>query len=165
VTTVGVTGHQSLPPEVQAYVEDRLRKLLADVPNLIGISSLASGADQLFARVILGLGGTLDVLIPSRDYDKTFKNGHERMAYQALLAKANNKRTLAYSAPSERAFMAAGRQIVDCSDQLIAIWNGQPAKGLGGTADVVAYARARGVPISVIWPSHVAGRTSHANNS
>ena len=35
---------------------------------------------------------------------------------------------------------------------LVAVWDGQPARGLGGTADVVAYARQRGVPMEVIWP-------------
>jgi hypothetical protein len=41
---------------------------------------------------------------------------------------------------------------VDRSSVLVAVWDGQPARGLGGTADVVAYARQRGVPMEVIWP-------------
>jgi hypothetical protein len=32
------------------------------------------------------------------------------------------------------------------------VWDGQPARGYGGTADVVAYAKRTGVPYSVIWP-------------
>ncbi len=32
------------------------------------------------------------------------------------------------------------RTVVDAVDLLIAIWNGKPARGLGGTADVVSYA-------------------------
>ena len=39
---------------------------------------------------------------------------------------------------------------VDRSGVLVAVWDGQPARGLGGTADVVA--RQRGVPMEVIWP-------------
>ncbi|MFG2222777.1 hypothetical protein [Streptomyces sp. NPDC048644] len=37
-------------------------------------------------------------------------------------------------------------------DRLIAVWDGQPARGYGGTADVVAYARSTGVPVEVVWP-------------
>jgi hypothetical protein len=42
--------------------------------------------------------------------------------------------------------------VVDPSDVLVAVWDGEPARRLGGTADVVAYARERGVPAIVIWP-------------
>ncbi|WP_041624991.1 hypothetical protein [Stackebrandtia nassauensis] len=37
-------------------------------------------------------------------------------------------------------------------DQLIAVWDGQPARGYGGTADVVDYARDHGIDVTVIWP-------------
>ena len=42
--------------------------------------------------------------------------------------------------------------MVDTSRVLVAVWDGQSARGLGGTADVVAYARERGKPVTVIWP-------------
>jgi hypothetical protein len=32
------------------------------------------------------------------------------------------------------------------------VWDGVPAQGKGGTADVVEQARASGVPIEVVWP-------------
>jgi hypothetical protein len=48
--------------------------------------------------------------------------------------------------------MRAGEKVVDLSDTLLAVWDGLPAKGYGGTADVVTYARATAVPFSVIWP-------------
>jgi hypothetical protein len=41
---------------------------------------------------------------------------------------------------------------VDRSDVLLAVWDGRPARGFGGTGDVVAYARRRGVPVEVVWP-------------
>ena len=48
--------------------------------------------------------------------------------------------------------MAAGRLLVERSDRLIAVWDGLPARGPGGTADVVAYARALSRPVTVLWP-------------
>lgn len=38
------------------------------------------------------------------------------------------------------------------ADQLIVVWDGQPARGYGGTADVVAYADRVGVPVRIVWP-------------
>jgi hypothetical protein len=42
--------------------------------------------------------------------------------------------------------------MLDHADLLWAVWDGQPARGYGGTADVVAAARAKGLPVRVIWP-------------
>jgi hypothetical protein len=36
--------------------------------------------------------------------------------------------------------------------ELWAVWDGLPARGYGGTAEVVAYARAHAMPVKVIWP-------------
>ena len=43
--------------------------------------------------------------------------------------------------------------MVDEADELCAVWDGEPARSYGGTTDVVAYARERGIPVRVIWPS------------
>ncbi len=48
--------------------------------------------------------------------------------------------------------MTASALMIDTADELYAVWDGEPARGYGGTADVVAYARERGKPVSVIWP-------------
>ena len=39
------------------------------------------------------------------------------------------------------------------ADRLLAVWNGQPARGPGGTADVAAYAGSRHIPVTVVWPA------------
>lgn len=57
-----------------------------------------------------------------------------------------------YEEPSDEAYLAAGQEVVDLTDTLLAIWDGQPARGLGGTADVVRYARSVGKRVVVIWP-------------
>jgi hypothetical protein len=65
---------------------------------------------------------------------------------------ARQQITLAFASPSEQAFWTAGRQIVDGSDLLIAIWDGQEARGLGGTGDVVSYALDAGHAVLHIDP-------------
>ncbi|MFF3871535.1 hypothetical protein [Streptomyces sp. NPDC001978] len=48
--------------------------------------------------------------------------------------------------------MAGSELLVDQADELLAVWDGQPARGFGGTADAVAYAHRQGVPVRIIWP-------------
>lgn len=48
-----------------------------------------------------------------------------------------------------RRYATIGQMLVRQADLLIALWDGNPARGRGGTADVVAEARRSGVP--VIW--------------
>ncbi|WP_323136478.1 MULTISPECIES: hypothetical protein [unclassified Streptomyces] len=47
--------------------------------------------------------------------------------------------------------------LVGLSDELLAVWDGKPARGFGGTADVVAHAERTGMPFRVLRPED-AGR-------
>lgn len=151
--TLGVTGHQNIPRGIESEIRARVSKILRTLPPpLHVVCSLAAGADQLVAGQALELGGHLDVVVPSKGYERTFRTSDSRTTYETLLARASTRTTLPFPEPTEAAFWAAGQMVVQRSDRLLAIWDGKPARGLGGTADVVGYARARGVPIDIVWP-------------
>ena len=152
---IGCTGHRNLPPATRRRVTARLAELLAERPSgeLVAVTNLADGADQLFALTMLAAGGRLHVVIPSDDYERTFSEETARQTYLALLGLAETTDTLPFREPAEDAFLAGGRAVVDGSDLLLAVWDGQPAVGRGGTGDVVDYARQRSVETIVIWPS------------
>jgi hypothetical protein len=152
---VGMTGHQGLPTPTAELVTAALRDTLrAYTPNLVGVTMLGPGADQLFARVVLELGGALYVVQPTtgRQYRDSFEDADAQRGYDELYARASYFEALEHAESTEQAHMDAGRVVVDRSTVLVAVWDGQPSRGLGGTADVVAYARQRGVPVTVIWP-------------
>jgi hypothetical protein len=150
---VGFTGHQSLPERCIAEIERELRMKLEQVaPGLTGLSCLAVGADQMFAIAVLNIGGTLEVVVPSAGYETTFPE-IRRAEYERLLGHATQVHQLPFDAPSEESFLAAGKYIVDHCDRVLAIWDGKDAVGLGGTGDIVKYARERAVKVDVIWPS------------
>ena len=44
-------------------------------------------------------------------------------------------------------------RVLDESDLLVAVWDGQPARRLGGTAQVVDAAEERRLPVTVVWPA------------
>ena len=138
--TIGITGHQRLDdPTAWEWVQGALDDILEENPGAVGVSSLAIGADQLFAGSILSHNMKLIAVIPCVEYANTFDQTMVA-TYKSLLANATEKIQLSFISPSEKAFYAAGKKIADLADILVAIWDGQPAKGLGGTGDIVKYA-------------------------
>jgi hypothetical protein len=152
MTRIAISGHRGLPPETTNLIDTAIRAALADhAPDVTAISCLADGADQIFARAVTDLGGTLQVIIPATQYRASLP--HDAWPeYDRLLALATEVRQLPYTESDPEAHMAASTMMIDTADTLYAVWDGLPARGFGGTADVVAYARQHGTPVQVIWP-------------
>ena len=151
---VGITGHQRLEDEdAWIWVAVTMRNELAAFPEpLIGVTSLAIGADQLFARLMLERGGSLHVVLPYADIERSFSPDDAR-TYHNLVAHAATVEVLDRGGSDEDAYLAAGERVVDLSDVMLAVWDGQAAKGKGGTGDIVAYARGRRRPTIHISPA------------
>ena len=149
---VGITGHQKLnDPSAWSDVCKQLGELLNDAEKpLIGLTSLAIGADQLFAEVVLGCGGRIEAIIPFDGYDLKFTEGPDREAFRRLLEQAARVETLEKQGTDEDAYLAAGKRIVDLCDRMIAVWDGQPAAGIGGTGDIVTYCKSQDKPVDLI---------------
>ncbi|MFI5503269.1 hypothetical protein ACIA5E_29795 [Nocardia asteroides] len=148
---ISVTGHMNLTPATETLVREAISALLADLPDLIGISCLARGADSLFAEEILAAGGQLEVVLPSRDYRTAqVKPGHATQ-FDALLAQARTVRVMDFDHAGKAAYEAANHVLLADCDRLVAVWDGDAGKR-GGTATVVESARAQGLPVDIIWP-------------
>nr|WP_202485069.1 hypothetical protein [Streptomyces sp. SID8359] len=115
------------------------------------LSSLAVGADQLFADLALARGAKLTAVIPSGDYEACFDTAADLARYRLLKSRAAQEIRLDFPHSTDEAYYAAGAYIADHCDLLLAVWDGHPARGLGGTGDIVDYARALGRPVTVIW--------------
>lgn len=153
---IGVTGHQEIPPQARGFVIRGIKALLDQAAHdVVGVSSLAAGADQLFASLVLERGGRLEVILPCNAYETSFSRPEDLRNFHALLAKAANVETLSFDEPCEDAYLAAGHRAVDLSDVLLAVWDGQPARGKGGTADIVEYATSRGTQVEIVWPEGI----------
>jgi hypothetical protein len=149
---IAISGHRGLPAPTVHVVDEAIRaELTRHAPDMTGISCLADGADQIFARAVTDLGGILEAVIPAAEYrEKLPVNFHPE--YDDLLAQAAVVRRLPFAESSPESHMAASKLMVDEADELYAVWDGKPARAYGGTADVVAYAREHGTPVRVIWP-------------
>ena len=120
---------------------------------------LAPGADRLvFDTVLADLDTRLEVALPLRqaDYEEDFDTEASKEEFRRLLARAS----ITWTAPTtedpltkedrDKAYKQAGQYVVDRSDALIALWDGEDPKGPGGTAEIVAYAQENGVPVTWI---------------
>ena len=150
---VGITGHQNIPERAREAICQSMEQVLAISNPVTGITSLADGADQLFASLVLEQGGRLHVIVPCHDYEESFGTPDAVVRFKMLLARAAEIDMLPYPRPSNEAYLAAGCSVVDRSDVLLAVWDGQPAGGTGGTAEIVAYARSKNLPVVVVWPA------------
>lgn len=148
---MGVSGHQARTGLDWDWTAERVREQLAQHSPVAGAyTSLAVGTDQLFAREALAVNVSVTVVIPMENYERTF--GEEDLVfYRELLARCSIVQ-LESPGTDEEAFFAAGRLVVDSSDLLVAVWDGKPAAGLGGTADVVSYCRQTGRTVVHIDP-------------
>ncbi|MFD3543659.1 hypothetical protein ACFWUQ_29740 [Streptomyces sp. NPDC058662] len=149
---IGVTGHRSIPDRLLGHVESGLRAVFGSHEGpLEAFSSLAAGADQLFAAVALEHGADLTVVIPSGDYEESFEDAGALAGYRQLRHRAAQEVRMDFPHSTDEAYYAAGTFIAGSCDRLVAVWDGLPARGHGGTAEIVAYARALGKPVTVIW--------------
>ena len=138
----GITGHQNLgDEETVAWVAESLANAVAQHKIDYGFTSLAIGADQLFAQILRDRGIAYTAVLPCREIEKTFQTLEHLESYRRLFNSAASAETLNFIEPAEIAFFEAGKRVIDLSEIVIAVWNGLPAKGLGGTADAVKYAR------------------------
>ncbi|MFL6286666.1 MAG: hypothetical protein ACJ74Q_26305 [Pyrinomonadaceae bacterium] len=139
---VGITGHQQLRnPASWGWVGDRLEEAIAKSgPQLTGVSSLAVGADQLFAALVLKRGGRLYAVLPFAGYETTFAEEEHELEYRRLLSLTARVEIMPPLQTEELSYLAAGKRVIDLSDIVVAVWDGRAAAGVGGTGDAVQYA-------------------------
>jgi len=151
---VGISGHQHLDNErLWVWVEEQLARTLSELPApLTAVSSLAIGADQLLVRLVLKTGGDLEVVLPFAEYENVLP-AEDRASFKALLKQAATIEILEGQESPEESYLEAGKTVVKRSALMIFIWDEKPAKGLGGTADIYAYAQQRGKPFVLLNPA------------
>ncbi len=178
VLNVGITGHRAgaltaplvrnLRPAVYAIFR-QLREATLKLQEsedsfcsnteaqLLLHTPLASGADQIAAVCARSSGYFVRALLPfePRDYREDFAPGEELDSFEQALEAADEIVAL----PGQRddlqaAYVLVGESLVQHADIMIAIWDGEQARGPGGTGHVVALALEQSVPVIHIEVSH-----------
>ncbi len=152
---VGFAGHRAVPDRLAARAAiDRELALIAETVKgeLFGLASAAAGADLLFLDACQEAGLRTVVLLPfpkqrfAEDFDDPNEWQHACRCMDAawwLEVQPGGE-----SAPA--AYHVVAREVLEIADRMLFFWNGQPASGLGGTAESVTEAKDRQIPSRVI---------------
>ena len=153
---VGFTGHRRL--ENEKAIAQVLREVLASLQqevgrDLVGRSSIASGADTLFAEACLAsnLKWFAQLPFPEAEFKKDFSEADWKRA-KALIDRAERVEISSEIAERPRGYLDCGLATVDGSDLMVAVWDGRAPRGLGGTAEIVEHARRVQKPLILISP-------------
>lgn len=137
---------RKIPPS-PAVVEPSMRTPL----RWCAVSALAQGADIIVAEAVLARPDSrLRAILPfdAEEYGTDFTSPEHLETFQDLLARDPGARVVGTvdgtKATRNRLYREAGEAVVHGCDILIAIWDGEPAKGEGGTGDIVQHALEHG---------------------
>jgi hypothetical protein len=174
---VGVVGHRpdklssSALPGIQARIERALDTIAEELtavhlalaewftresPVVTLVSSLAEGTDRMAARAARARHMLLDVPLPfsQAEYEADFRAEASVEEFRRLIKAARSVFVLPGSGQSERAaamaYEAAGHTVISQADILLAVWDREPGRGRGGTADLIATAARLGIPLILI---------------
>jgi hypothetical protein len=163
---IGITGHRDLTADHPRLVTEianaveYISELLAVDPDrvrsgeiaLTAVSALAEGADRLVAAEILKRPGSqLEIVLPlppeeyCRDFPASAAQFEEFMKTPGAAIDI-----MQATEPRDQAYELAGRAVVDRSDVMIVVWDGQPPAGRGGTAEIYDYAQRWQKPVVLI---------------
>jgi hypothetical protein len=166
VLAIGFTGHRLLPDEAKSgeQIFKFLREKKEETPGVVfGISSVAVGGDLLFAEACIQLGLPLRVLLPMPmeqfrdDFDEsTWKRVEE------VLRRAMSIEVTGGDQSRDARYYECGIETVLQSRVLLALWDGEPSRGLGGTEQIFSFAKVEGRPI--VWIHSQTGAIQRFND-
>jgi hypothetical protein len=165
----------SFPPSAEPLVREEIRGRLERIRPVAAYGSAACGADILCLEAMLDLGGEIHVTLPfppekfrkvSVDIvpDPSWSKRFERVLEAADTVVLACEHQVEWSSSSfeyaNLILTGMGRlrsQLLETSLVGLAVWNGGPAGGAGGTGDVVELWRRRGVPLEHIDVAAIRG--------
>ena len=155
-----------LPEDARRKIERAQRAGMAAIAFCV-VTPLAEGADRVVARAVLDYpDARLDAVLPLalEDYLEDFATEESRKEFAELLGRCGKPIFLRIRRiqdesrdPDEQAklrrdaYAQAGRYVVDHCDVLFAVWDGEPLRNHGGTAEIVHYALEQHRPILRVW--------------
>jgi hypothetical protein len=151
---VGFSGHRQIadPVMLGEAIAGALVSLRAQAHGeWLALSSVAEGGDQVFIAQARALGMSWHAILPlpKAEFAKDFPAA-EWADVERILDAAEHVRVITENGSREDAYLDCGMATVDGADVLLAVWDGEPARGRGGTGDVVAYARSLGRPLVLV---------------
>ena len=152
---IGFAGHRDLPDRAAAKeaIARELAVVRKSLPGeAIGVASAAAGADLLFLQACREAGLKTVVLLPfaKERFRSDFNDEDE---WQAACLEMDAAWWCEVSPGGEEApaaYHVVAREGLDMADRMLFLWDGQAARGLGGTAETLDEAVDREIPSRVV---------------
>lgn len=153
---IGITGHRpqsvdndfSLTSPIWQWVRAALREFFIESqPNII-VSGMALGSDTVAAEVAMDLNIKVRAAVPFKGQESTWPE-ESKQRYYKLLEKCHDVFEVSEPGYATWKLHARNQFIVDNSNFMVAIWNGDQK---GGTWSAVNYAIKRKHAIKQINP-------------
>ena len=140
-------GHRFLENENQ--VRENIRASLDYFISIHGqiecISNLACGADTIFMQEAINKKCKIQLVLPFQinEYEKDF-DSESLILFRSIIAKhayiVHGDLKSSDDIERDLAYQSVGRSKIEECDAILAVWDGEIGKGLGGTKDHVDYA-------------------------
>jgi hypothetical protein len=160
-------GGERFPERLEPAVKSAMRDWLARRNGLVGFSSGACGADILFQEAIEELGGERHVVLPYQPEEFVresveigaagdWRRRFDRLLESARVVYASASRPLGGSVAYDYAnHLVHGLGLVRARELetellALAVWDGAPGDGLGGTASAVAQWQRHGLAVEYV---------------
>ncbi|CAL9441785.1 hypothetical protein ACWDU0_16255 [Streptomyces cellulosae] len=154
---IAVVGHHDLTEGSLRLVESAVRTRLARLAGRArAMVRAAAGTALASGRAARASGLPLAVVIPTSIGVPALPPPQDRPATGELLTLADQVRLLDYDPTDRDSCVGADERLVAAGSLLLAVWDGSPTDGRDATAHLVTYARARGIPVEVLWPEGAA---------
>lgn len=161
---IGFTGHRTgydesaIKPSLIQVLSDLRQQAERAGGEIELYASVAEGSDTLCVEVARELGIPVHLLLPlpQAEFAKDFSSPQawERSRRQIEMAQQKPGRDSLRVATGDmtrpECYYDQGLQILEAVDVLIALWDGEKARGLGGTEQIVTQAGNIGVPRVIV---------------
>jgi len=146
-TTIAITGHRDMieTENLREKVSLFFDRLIEQSQEIVLLSPLADGADRFVAEIFLQKQkehGHLSLIVPMpfdkkrymEDFDEASKKD-----FLEFLTKSDEIFEVEHQTKS--GYLDVGRYVVDNAEILLALWDGTYNGKIGGTGEVVEYAK------------------------
>ena len=147
--TLAITGHRDMieRDELKQELNDYLDEIIThnSKSKIVLLSPLAEGADRFVAKLFLEKKEkhkNLQLIVPMPyERERYLKDFDQASTLEFLAMVKQAGRSFAVPHLSQSAYLDVGRYVVDNADILLALWDGTFNGKVGGTGDIVNYAR------------------------
>ncbi|MDO9304429.1 MAG: hypothetical protein Q7T77_03820 [Sulfuricurvum sp.] len=169
---VGITGHRNIDrndKKLKLILTEELKRIFEINDKVTLLSPLAEGSDRMFVDTAFQIGEEkiqkLRVMMPFEKnvYLKDFETAKSKEEFLVMTPEEGSKQyrgvdveilTVPCQEIKEDAYLKSGQWTAKNSDILIVIWDGKPANGKGGTAEIIEYAKQEEKKIIWINPNN-----------